>query len=277
MKLSICVQTPEIKTNIPVALVTGSLQEKLTKLSHWGADGVEFMTIDPRALNLAEIRSLLTVNGLQACAVASGGMGFVLGLNLLHADPAIMAQAKTRLDDLIEMASEIGAPVVTIGSFRGRMANYPGDGRAKLIEILRSAGDRAGTRNVRLALEPLNRYENDFLANADEGLAFLAEIDHPAVGLLLDTYHVNIEESSWTEPYKRVMEAGKLFHVHLGDNNRLPPGDGLIDFHAIVRTLYGVGYQGFLSAELLPKPDPDTAAERTLRTMRSVLEAEKPR
>jgi 5-keto-L-gluconate epimerase len=271
MKLSICIQTPEVKPNLPVALVAGSFQEKLAKISGWGARGVELMSVDPKALSWNDIKSRLKENGLQPSAVASGGLGFALGLNLLHADPDIMAQAKSRLYDLIEMAGEIGAPVVTIGSFRGRLANFPGDGKAALEEILRIAGHFAQQRGVRLAIEPLNRYEGDFILNAEQGLDFVAQVDHPAVGLLLDTYHVNIEECSWTEPFERVMRAGRLFHVHLGDNNRLPPGKGLIDFHAIVRTLSQTGYQGYLSAELLPKPDPDAAAEHTIHYIRAIM------
>lgn len=107
--------------------------------------------------------------------------------------------------------------------------------------------------------------------SAEEGLAFLDEVGHPALGLVLDTYHVNIEERSWTEPFRRVMAAGRLLHVHLGDNNRLPPGRGLIDFLAIVAVLREIGYNGYLLAELLAKPDPDTAAQQTLTYMRSLL------
>jgi len=92
------------------------------------------------------------------------------------------------------------------------------------------------------------------------------------MGLLLDTFHVNIEEASWTEPFERVFLAGKLFHVHLGDNNRLPPGKGLIDFQAILQTLQSVGYQEFLSAELLALPDADSAAVTTLAYMRGLQE-----
>ena len=108
--------------------------------------------------------------------------------------------------------------------------------------------------------------------NAAEGLAFVDQADHPALGLLLDTYHVNIEEASWTDPFRQVMAAGRLWHVHLGDNNRLPPGKGLINFAAILETLRQVGYHGYLSAELLAKPDPDTAAQQTLTYMQSLLE-----
>ncbi len=73
---------------------------------------------------------------------------------------------------------------------------------------------------------------------------------------------MNIEEASRTEPFRAALAAGRLFHVHVGDNNRLPPGRGLIDFATIVDTLHGAGYHGYLSAELLAEPDGDTARAR---------------
>ena len=152
-------------------------------------------------------------------------------------------------------------------------SNHIDGAREQLISILRGAATKALTRGVQLALEPLNRYETDIIHNVEEGLAFLSEVNHSALGLLLDTYHMNIEERSWTEPLRRAMASGQLLHVHLGDNNRLPPGHGLIDFAAIVATLRETGYAGYLSAELLALPDPDTAARQTLAHLRSLLEA----
>jgi sugar phosphate isomerase/epimerase len=99
----------------------------------------------------------------------------------------------------------------------------------------------------------------------------MEEVDHPSVGLLLDTFHVNIEESSWTVPFHQAMRARKLFHVHLGDNNRLPPGQGLIDFPAILSTLEENGYTGWLSAELLGIPDLDTAGQKTMDYMSHLM------
>jgi sugar phosphate isomerase/epimerase len=142
-----------------------------------------------------------------------------------------------------------------------------------LAGILCEAASYAAQHHVRLVMEPLNRYEADVVLNAEEGLDFVDEVGHPAFGLLLDTYHVNIEEISWTEPFRRVMAAGRLWHVHLGDNTRWYPGHGLIDFPAIVAALREIGYRGYLSAELLAKPDPDTAAMKTLTYMRGLLEA----
>ena len=78
---------------------------------------------------------------------------------------------------------------------------------ARLADILRRAAELAAACGVRLALEPLNRYEADLVNTAEEGLAFVEAVGHPALGLLLDTYHVNIEEPSWEAPF-RLRDAG---------------------------------------------------------------------
>jgi sugar phosphate isomerase/epimerase len=275
MKLSITIQTPEVQPTIPVALLTGTWQEKIRKAARWGADGVELLTTNPKELKPEEILALVHQNGLQVAAIASGGMAFALGFTLLNADASIATQAKTRLYDLIDFAAALRAPVVTIGSFRGLSAWVGGQGKTMLRDILGKAAGYANQRSIWLALEAINRFEGDILVNAAETLAFIDEVDQPALGLLLDTFHINIEEASWTEPFRTAMRAGKLYHVHLGDNNRLPPGGGLIDFPAIVATLRETGYSGYLSAELLCIPDADTAARQTLEYMGKLLRNEK--
>lgn len=262
-KLAFAIQTPEIKPVIPVALLTGSLAEKIEKAARIGAQGVEFITTRPKELDPGEIRRLLNAHRLEASAVASGGLAFAEGLTLLHADALRASQARLRLVHLIEFAAEIGAPLVTIGSFRGRLASVPGQPEVILGEILAEAATFAGRYSVRLVIEPLNRYETDFLRNTAETLAFIQKIGHSNIGILLDTFHLNIEESSWVAPFQAACAANRLWHVHLGDNNRLPPGQGLIDFQAILSTLTACGYNGYLSAELLARPDPDEAARRT--------------
>ena len=271
IKLSLAIQTPESEQMVPVALLQGSFVEKLQKAARFGADGVELLTIHPSVLPAEDILAALNSCGLQAAAIASGGLAFATGLSLLNADPEKALLAQQRFQDLIILAEQLHSGLVTVGSFRGRSSQVNGNGKERLAEILYRLAGSASESGVRLALEPLNRYESDLINNYQEGLAFIQDVNHPGLGLLLDTYHVNIEESSWTEPFLRVMQAGRLFHVHLGDNNRLPPGDGLIDFAAVVKTLQDGGYQGYLSAELLPKPDPDTAGKRTLDYMRMVM------
>jgi sugar phosphate isomerase/epimerase len=273
MKLALTIQTPEVPAQVPVALLSGTLAEKLAKAARMGAAGVELITTQPASLDGSAYLEQLGRNGLQVAAIASGGMAFAARLTLLHGDPATAALACQRLDELIALAAALHAPVVTVGSFRGRALVDKERSLAELARILHRAGEQAAEAGVRIALEPLNRFEGDLLNNVAEGLAFLKELNHPAVGLLVDTFHVNIEETSWTEPFRQAMLAGKLFHVHLGDNNRLPPGHGLIDFAAILATLHATGYTGWLSAELLGKPDPDTAGQQTIDTMTHLMKA----
>jgi 5-keto-L-gluconate epimerase len=273
MKLALTIQTPEVPAQVPVALLSGTLAEKLAKAARMGAAGVELITTQPASLDGSAYLEQLGRNGLQVAAIASGGMAFAARLTLLHGDPATAALACQRLDELIALAAALHAPVVTVGSFRGRALVDKERSLAELARILHRAGEQAAEAGVRIALEPLNRFEGDLLNNVAEGLAFLKELNHPAVGLLVDTFHVNIEETSWTEPFRQAMLAGKLFHVHLGDNNRLPPGHGLIDVAAILATLHATGYTGWLSAELLGKPDPDTAGQQTIDTMTHLMKA----
>jgi len=272
MKLSLTIQTPEVRRHVPVALLSGTFEEHSAKAARLGADGVELMTDSPRELDAAGMSAGVAREGLQVAAISSGALAFTQGITLLHADVQVAATARQRLYQLIDFAAALQAPLVTIGSFRGRLASVPeADGRGILAAILCEAAGYAQPRGVRLTLEPLNRYESDLVATAGQGLEFCAQVDHPAFGLLLDTYHVNIEESSWTAPFRQVMAAGKLFHVHLGDNNRLPPGGGLIDFPQIIAALREIGYAGYLSAELLGKPDPDAAAAQTIAYMRRIV------
>ena len=273
MKLALTIQTPEVPAQVPVTLLTGALEQKLAKAASLGADGVEFVTTEPAALNVPDLRALLKQNDLLPAAVASGGMAFAAKLTLLSADASVAERARRKLDELVDLAAALGAPVVTVGSFRGRAVGTQERSLAELADVLRRAGKRAASAGVRIALEPLNRFEGDLLNTVDQGLDFLKFLDTPAVGLLVDTVHVNIEESSWTGPYRRAMAAGRLFHVHLGDNNRLPPGQGLIDFAAILAALHAAGYDGWLSAELLGRPDPDTAARQTVEHIKPLMKA----
>jgi sugar phosphate isomerase/epimerase len=271
MKLSLATPTPEVQISIPVALLSGTFADRLQKAARLGYDGVELMVVHPCDLDAQEIKVQTSKLGLEVAAIASGAIYATEQLCLLNSDAGLRQKAVVRLHALIDFAEALGAAVVTIGSFRGRQAWVGGTGaRAMLAEILGAAAEKAARQGVRLAIEPLNRYESDIINTADEGLAFIDEVGHSHLGLLLDTFHVNIEEVSLYDCFRQTMAAGRLWHVHLGDSNRLPPGQGHIDFAGILTTLHEIGYDGFLSAELLSRPDPDAAAIATATTMRQL-------
>ncbi len=268
MRLALAIQTPEVPKLIPVALLQGNLEEKLIKASRLGYEGVELITTDPAQVDVQAVRQSLQSNGLCVSAIASGGMAFALGLTLLHSEADIASLAQKRLLAMVDLAAALQAPVVTIGSFRGRGGDDKQAALERLANVLYHAAQHAGNLGIRLALEPLNRYEADLIHTVSEGLQFLAMINHPAVGLLVDSYHVNIEESAWDAPYLEALQAQRLYYVHVGDNNRKPPGEGLIDFSIILKALDKGGYDGWISAELFPYPDADRAAELTIAHLR---------
>jgi 5-keto-L-gluconate epimerase len=277
LKLSLAIPTPEVQAPIPVALLAGSFAQRLEKAAQLGYDGVELMVLQPEALDVADIRARFSSCGLQPAAIGSGALALVERVTLLAASRAASLAAEKRLHALIVFASNIGAPLVTIGGFRGRLTNPTWTDRcgalAHFIAVLRRAATVAEAADVRLALEPLNRYESDVVNTADDGLALIDGVGHSHLGLLLDTFHMNIEEPSFTGGIEKVMAAGRLWHIHLGDSNRLPPGQGHIPFGDIVASLRKTGYDGYLSAELLQKPDPDGAASATATYMHAILRA----
>jgi sugar phosphate isomerase/epimerase len=124
---------------------------------------------------------------------------------------------------------------------------------------------------VKITLEPINRFEADFIMSAQDGVQFVKELGYQNVGLMLDTFHMNIEDASIESSLKLTMEENLLWHVHIADSNRLAPGRGHIDFPSIVRTLYEGNYQGYLSAEILPVPDPEAAALESARFMKRLI------
>ncbi len=268
MKLAVTITTPDVPVPIPVALLDGVFGERLRKAAAMGYDGVELMVLDPTKLDAGEVRSKAQAAGLAIAAIASGAQAGVGRLTLLAADQATRDEAAARLRQLVDFAAAVGAPLVTIGGFRGRLAAAGDGARAILVAALQAGANHAAAQNVRLVLEPLNRYETDIVVDIAEGLALIEAVGCPNVGLLLDTFHANIEEPSPAGALRQAMAAGRLWHVHLGDSNRLAPGMGHIDFGAIVSTLAEIGYTGYLSAELLPQPAPDAAALATIRHMR---------
>jgi len=120
-----------------------------------------------------------------------------------------------------------------------------------------------------LALFLLNMASTLFINTLKEGMAFIDKIGMPNVGLLADTFHMNIEEVSM---YESIVEAKDyITHVHFADSNRWAPGYGHLDFQKIVKTLKEINYQGYVSAEILPLPDQDSAAEMTIKTLNNII------
>ena len=114
-------------------------------------------------------------------------------------------------------------------------------------------------KNIKLGIEPLNRYESDFINTVDEGLRLCELIDHPNVGLLLDAYHMNIEEKNMCQSIEKARH--KLFHFQVAENDRGVPGSGSINWPEIFSTLKKINYKGYVSLEMFIQANEDTSKD----------------
>jgi D-psicose/D-tagatose/L-ribulose 3-epimerase len=127
----------------------------------------------------------------------------------------------------------------------------------RLVEGLRPLVDYAGERGVKLGIEPLNRFETSVLNTAEQTMEVVDRLDSPAAGVLLDTFHMNIEEKDQAAAIRLV--GGKLVHFHTCGSDRGAPGADHIAWDAIAEALRDTGYTGSLVIESFT-PDNQTIA-----------------
>jgi sugar phosphate isomerase/epimerase len=244
------------------------LESACRKASELGFDGLEVFAPDAPSLSSGLLRRLLADHGL-ALAAAGTGAGWVKHkLTLTSPDPSVRAGARDFVRSIIDAAGELGAPAI-IGSMQGRWAGDVGKDVALryLGDALEDLGDHARRYDKRLLFEPLNRYETNIVNTLADGSALLAQLSTANVRLLADLFHMNIEEEK--APAAALREHfGWLGHVHMADSNRRPAGNGHVDWKAVGQALRDVHFDGYVSAEALPYPNPDQAARDTIERYR---------
>jgi 5-keto-L-gluconate epimerase len=269
MKKGLIICGPDV-ANGPLALLSGTFEEKVRKAAALGYDGVELMVRDPAGLDWPAVKATLAASGLGVGQIVTGELFGADGLGLITSDDDLHRRTVARLKAIVDLAAYLGT-MVNIGRSRGRLdwLNPAERNWDTAIGKLREVVAYAAERDVRIAIEPINRYEVDFIHSTQDGLRMLADVGADNVGLMLDVYHMNIEDASIEGSLAAA--GGKVWHVHISDSNRLYPGSGHIPFEPIFATLRGMGYQGYVSAEILPRPDPDTAAEKTIAFLNRYL------
>lgn len=248
----------------------GALPHGFARAASAGFPAVELFLPGPDAIDVAEIHRLCEEHQLEVAAVGTGAGWLRHGLSLTDPDPARRAEALGFLLAMTRFATELGAPAI-VGSLQGRSGGgvTREQALAWLATALRQASDVARDAGTVLLYEPLNRYETNLFNRLEDTAGWLAAESLGNVRILADFFHMNLEEAC---PADAIRTAGPwIGHVHFADSNRRAMGMGHSDAAALVAALRDSGYAGFLSAEILPLPDPDTAARRTVDAIRGLL------
>lgn len=240
--------------------------------AHHGFDAIEIFPPDAETLDATAIQRTIALHGLKVAAIGTGGGWVRHRLTLTHADASVRRDAREFAARIVARAGELGAPAI-IGSMQGRWEGAVSREAALdfLAEGLAALGDIAARYRVPLIYEPLNRYETNLFNRVADAAGWLQARGIKSVKLLADLFHMNLEEADLAAA---VREAGHCVgHVHFADSNRRAVGFGHTDVGPIVRALRDIGYDGYLSAEIVPLPDSETAAAQTIAAYRRALNA----
>lgn len=257
-----CMAVSPTPANFAPLLFAGDIHSGLAQAAALGFEGVEFNLRDSEELDQQGIVNWLEEFNLQAPSFGTGQSYFVDQLSLADTDREVQRKILERMQGHVRFAEKVGALVV-LGSVRGVLDISSEEKKdacyAAALRSTHSLAVYAQDHGVKLAVEPINRYETNFINTIEETLNFIAAVEAPNIGLLIDTFHMNIEEASMTAGILAARDL--LWHVHLVDSNRCAPGMGHTDFGPIIDALAQIEYSGFLSAEILPIPDDFKAAQ----------------
>ncbi len=272
-----CDEHEGVKSAITISLVPearggpfvfwDNLAAGCAKAAALGFDAVEIFPPSADAIDPDELRGLLAKHDLKVAAVGTGAGWVKHKLRLTDPEGSVRRRAVEFVASIIDLGGAFGAPAI-IGSMQGRYD--PPVSRDAAVNWLAAAleelGPRAATRSVPLLLEPLNRYETNIFNRTADAHAFLSKLKTQNVKLLCDLFHMNIEEADIAAALK--LAGPKVGHVHFADSNRHAAGYGHTNFAPIAAALREIGFAGFISAEILPLPDSDSAARQTIESFR---------
>ena len=227
--------------------VTLEHEPLLRDLKKTGYDGVEIPMFEGDPDHYARLGALLDRIGLERTVVSVLGAGN----NPLSADKAQQAAALARAKWAVDCSAALGATILggPMHSEHGYFSGAPATAaeRKRAISFHRKAGDHAARKNLRFAVEALNRFEIYLLNTMQQLNDYLDEVGHPAIQGMYDTFHANIEEKDPIAAIKTIKP--HLIHVHISENDRGTPGKGHVPWDETYKALRKAKYDGWLTIE----------------------------
>ena len=270
IKIGYMVATPELEVNEAVTAYQGDLKEAFSKLRYFGYDGAELMVLNPDHVDRDEVERLSREYGIEIPVVCTGEVYGQEHLSFMDPDESIRREAIGRTKRIIDFASSFGAQV-NIGRLRGRLFVETPQEKSLgwMYAAFEDVTDYAAGRGVTMILEPVAQIFCNNINSTQEGIEVVRKVERENFRLMADIFHMNLEDKSMEKGFRDAKPY--LTHIHVCDSNRLAPGRGNFDFKRIIEMIKNIGYNGYISAEILQFPTQDMALEETIRHLKPLL------
>lgn len=223
---------------------TSAVKDLAPKVKDMGFDILEIACENPELINVKQVKTDLEKNFL--IPIVCGAFG--PDRNICSSDPKNVENAKDYIRWLIDAANELGSPVVCGPMYSAVGKDHIEDDGARKAEWdlavsgIREMALYARSKDVKLALETLNRFETDMINIVSQGLEFVEQTGMENVGLHLDTFHMHLEEKNSGDAIRLANK--KIYHFHACENDRGVPGTGQVHWNAVAQALKDVNYTG---------------------------------
>jgi len=220
-------------------------QEEIEVIKLSGADFIELAVTEIMNSNIETLKSLLDKNSLKAYS-----FNVFLPGDLYITGPSVnIERIQEYIREALRRVNYLGGKIVVFGS--GKARSVP-EGFSKekaseqIVNFLNIVSRYAEKYDIKIAIEPLNKRESNIINTTLEALGFAKIVNNPYIGVLMDTYHANLE----MEPLSNLEKIkGKLYHIHIADKERIAPGKGDYDFKSLFNCLKLINYNGSISIE----------------------------
>lgn len=223
------------------------IETTLERLHRFGYNSLE-ISGEPAKYDWEEVRALMDKHEIECW----GGVTLMFeGRDLVHPDKYVRVGTIAYMKDCIRMIRALrGQMFCIVPSVVGKVKPLasPAEEWAWAVEGLKEVAAFAQDNGIKAGIEPLNRFETYFINRHDQALRLAEEVGHD-MRVVLDAFHINIEEVDWKQAIRNVGD--RLLDFHVADNNRKPCGQGRYDWAEVVGILKEINYQGHLTAEFV--------------------------
>ena len=245
------------------------LTARMERVAELGYEGIELTATYPMGYPIEDLAATAERIGLPVVSLMSGWSYAHEGCCLSSPDVAVRDRAVTRLIDYVGFAARLGS-LVAVGLMQGHRTDEPDPATAnrRIAEALGRVARVAEDRGVPIVVEPVNHLQVGFNHTAAEVADLVARIGSPAIGLMLDTIHMNIEERSMLDTVRDYGRQAR--HFHLAETNGSLYGTGNLDFGSVLTALDAVGYEEYVSIKIYRNPSWEEAARSAMAFLRGV-------